>query len=94
MKKQITVDFGNIIQELENKKIKLCLIKNKSWFIIDEQENLYWIETYWHGSYLDRLIKEGITVKFNLINAKYINEWEKEIWDISEIEEFIKRQSL
>ncbi len=94
MKNQITVNFKNIIQELEEKQLKLCLIKNKSWFVVDNQNNYYHIEIYWHGSYLDKLIKEGITVNFNLVDATFINEWEKEVWDIAEVQDFIKRQSV
>lgn len=90
---QITVDFKNIILELKNKKIRLCYIKNKSWYVQDAKGNLYQVENYWHGSYLDKWIRNGTVVKFNLVDAQYIEEWEKEIWGVKKIEEFIKQQS-
>ena len=50
-----------------------------------------------HGSYLDRLIRDGIVVKFHQVDTfktKNIGDWEKEVWGVSEVEQFIKRQSL
>jgi hypothetical protein len=95
---KITVNFNNIVSELETKGLKLCFIKdNNSIFIIDTNNNMYQIETYRVGSYLDKLIKEGINVNFNYIDkslSKNIAEWKKEIWDVSEVENFIKRQKL
>lgn len=98
MENKIIINFGNIVSELETKNLKLCLRKNKvGMFIIDSQNNMYQIETYRAGSYLDQLIKDGITVEFNYIEAslsKNIGEWEKEIWDVSEVKDFIKRQKI
>jgi hypothetical protein len=97
MKNKIVLDFKNIISELENKNLKICFLKNRGIFIEDIQKNLYNIETYLNGQYLDRLIKDGVTVKFNLIDislSKNIMDWEKEIWGVSEVKAFIKRQSL
>lgn len=90
----IVLNFKNIIQELDNKNIKLCFIKDKGLFIEDIQKNLYKMENYWHGSYLDKLIKDGIIVKFSLIDATNIKDWEKEIWGIFEVKAFMERQSL
>lgn len=68
MTKTITVDFKNILSELELKKIKLCFLKKQRYlYIEDGQNNLYQMETYWQGSYLDKLIKNGIIVNFNQV---------------------------
>lgn len=58
---------------------------------------MYQIEVYRYGSYLDNLIKKGITVQFNYVEAslsKNIGEWEKEIWDVEKVEDFINIQKL
>jgi len=94
MENEIILNFKNIIQGLENKNIKLCFIKDKGIFIEDTQKNLYVMETYWHGSYLNRLIKDGTIVKFSLVDATNIEDWEKEIWGVPEVKAFMKRQSL
>jgi hypothetical protein len=97
MEKKIVINFKNIISELETKNIKLCFLKNRSWFVVDSQNNMYQIETYRYGSYLDNLIKKGITVEFNHVDvsiSKNIGDWEKEIWGVSEVKDFMKRQSL
>lgn len=94
----ITLNFKNIISELENKELKLCFLKNRiGIFIEDSQKNLYDMETYWSGSYLDKLIKNGITVNYNLVDtsiSKNIENWEKEIWEVTKVKAFMKRQSL
>lgn len=93
----IVVDFKNILSELELKKFKLCFLKDRGLFIEDDQNNLYQMEEYRQGSYLDRLIKDGIVVNFHQVEnslCKNVGDWEKEIWDISEVENFIKRQSI
>jgi hypothetical protein len=94
MENIITINFKNIISELESKNLKLCFIKDRSWFVEDSKNNLYQIESYRYGSYLDKLIKDGITVEFNLVDASYIGDWEKEIWDIEKVKDFMKRQKL
>lgn len=97
MKKVIMVDFKNILSELELKKINLCFLKDRGLFIQDNQKNLYQMELYRQGSYLDRLIKDGIVVMFHQVEdylSKNVGEWEKEIWGISEVEGFINRQRL
>lgn len=91
---KITVDFKNLLSELELKNLKLCLLKRKWLCIEDNQKNLYQMETYRIGSYLDKLIKEGITVKFHQVENSNIKDWEKEIWNVSEVESFINRQCL
>ena len=94
MENEIILNFGNIIQELETKNIKLCFLKEKGIFIENANKNLYSMETYWHGSYLDKLITNGITVKFNRVDATNIENWQKEIWGLPEVKAFMKRQFL
>lgn len=94
---KIVVDFKNILSELELKQIKLCFIKNGGLFIEDNQDNLYQMELYRQGSYLDRLIKDGIVVNFHQVETSFsenVGDWEKEIWGASEVAAFMKRQSL
>jgi hypothetical protein len=94
---EIVIDFKNILSELESKKSKLCFLKERGLFIEDDQKNLYQMEVYRQGSYLDSLIKDGIVVKFHKVEnfiSKNIGDWEKEIWGVSEVKGFIKRQSL
>lgn len=96
-KKEILIDFKNILSELETKKSKLCFLKDRGLFLEDDQNNLYQMETDRQGSYLNKLIKDGITVNFHQVGtfiSKNIGDWEKEIWGVSEVEGFIKRQSL
>lgn len=96
MNNKIVINFRNIVSELESKELKLCLLKDRCWFIEDMQGNLYQMETYRLGSYLDKLIKDSIVVEFDLIDialSKNIEDWEKEIWGVLEVKDFIKRQS-
>lgn len=94
---KIVVDFGNIIEEMKNKKIKLCrLYERTSWFIIDNQDRMYQIETYYDGGYLDKFIIEKLHIEFNLVPVSAmgnIEELEKDIWDAKEVKKFIERQS-
>ena len=91
---KIIIDFKNVVSELESKDLKLCFLRNRGLFIEDSYNNLYQMELNRSGSYLDKLIKEETVVKFNLVDASYIGEWEKEIWDAKEVKNFIKRQFI
>lgn len=96
MNKSITVNFKYIVTLLRENKLKICFLKNRGIFIEDEQRNLYQMENFYIGSYLDRLIKNAVVVAFNLVNpsiSQGIGEWEKEIWDYMEVEKFIQRHS-
>jgi hypothetical protein len=97
MTKAIVLNFKNILSELKSQNLKLCFLKNRGLFIEDNQGNLYQMEAYRYGSYLDNLIKNGIVVKFyqveNYLSNK-IGDWEKEVWDISAVEGFMIRQSI
>lgn len=95
---KIVVDFGNIIEEMKNKQIRLCLLHNRSgWFITDNQDRLYQIETYYDGGFLDKFIIEKLHSEFNLVPISVmgnIGKWEKDIWDVEEVKKFIERQHL
>lgn len=97
MKNKIVVNFKSILPELESKNIKLCFLKNRGIFIEDNQNNMYQMDISNHGSYLDKLIKDGTTIEFDIVDisiSKNIGEWEKEIWGIPEVSNFMKRQHL
>lgn len=89
MKNKFVINFKNIVSELQTKKLRLCFLINRGLFILDEYNNLYQMELYRVGSYLDNLIKKEITVEFNYVDSKNINDNEKEIWSISDVENFI-----
>lgn len=95
---KIVIDFGNIIEEMKNKQIKLCLLHERtSWFIIDDQNRIYQNEIYYDGGFLDKFIIEKLHIEFNLVPiyvSGNIKEWEKDIWDVDEVRKFIKRQHL
>lgn len=97
MSNVISIDFSNILQELENKNLKICFLKgNNSIFLEDNEKNLYSIESSRIGSYLDNLIRNGISVVFNIVDndiSKNIAEWKREIWTNLEIKSFTERQS-
>lgn len=89
---QITINFGNIVQELENKGLKLCFIANHI-YVQDNHNNLYAMETYYVGSYLDELIRNSTVVNMHLLDTD-VEEWRKEIWNTPEVAEFIQRQNI
>lgn len=96
--KEIIIDFGNIVFELESKDLVLCNRKTSvGLFLLDKQNNLYIIDTYYLGSYLDKLIKNKTVVEFIQVDTSIrdnIKDWELEIWDSKWVEDFIKRQSI
>lgn len=97
MLKEIKVNFKNILSEMRLKEVELCFLKNRGLFIEDSQENLYQMDIYNHGTYLDNLIKKGITLTFYKVESdknNNMNDWEKEVWSIQEVTDFMKRQNL
>ncbi len=97
MLEKIIIDFGNIVEEMERKQIRLCLLHETDWFIIDSQNQFYQIETYYRGGYLDRYITRKIKIEFNIISTSVsdsIEDWEKEVWDVEVMKKFIERQHL
>lgn len=94
--KNITINFGNIVSELEKENLNIVFLRNRGIFLEDNKKNLYVIENMKHGSYLDNLIKNSEKVNFSLVPkdiSKNIEEWEKEIWHVLKVKEFINSQS-
>lgn len=85
MEDKIILNFGNIVNELTEKKLKFGFIKTnmKIMCVIDNVNNIYSIEDYYLGSYLDKLIKNRNTVTFKRLENKIIEEWQIEIFDIN-----------
>lgn len=90
---KIVVNFGDLTNELRSKGLRIFIRKthNTSMFIQDNKDNVYQIENYWVGSYLDKMVKNKISVEFNQVGKNIIKEWEKDFWDWKDIESFIKR---
>jgi hypothetical protein len=94
MNNKIIVDFGNIISEMKNKEFKIVFLKDRCICIEDVKGNMYQIDIYYVGSYLDKIVKNGLEIEFNLIDSeliKNIKEYEKEVWGVEDIESFIER---
>lgn len=91
----ITIKFSNILSEMKNKDIKFILGIGNTMCIEDNKNNLYEIETYYHGSYLDKMIKNSYTVTFNPIETKqaeYLNDLyknEKKVFDYNNMQNFL-----
>ena len=94
MNDKIVLDFGNIVSEMETKNLKLLKIKdNNSLFVVDCKGNLYGIEPYYAGGYLDRFIGEKFIISFELMEqpARNFEDWRKEFMDASWVKSFIER---
>lgn len=89
--KQITINFGDIVNELNKNNLKLGIIPNNITImcLFDDKNNMYVIENYYIGGYLDKLIKNNTVAKFNNITNPVNNNFKKEIFEITikEIEE-------
>jgi len=96
--KKIIIDFGDLVSELKNKELVLCNRKTSvGLFLLDTQSNLYIIEDYYLGSYLDKLIRNRKVVEFKQLETSLrenIEDWELENWNSDWIEGFIRRQHL
>ena len=94
--KKMTVNFGNIVKELKNNDSHIFFRKTNAGGIYIENNigSVYQMESYYYGSYLDKLIKDKTSVVFNKVDLNVIQEWEKEVWSIKEVKEFIERQRL
>lgn len=94
----IIINFGDVVSELRNRELVLCNRKTSvGLFLLDKHNNLYMIENYYLGSYLDKLIKNSTVVEFKQIDKSIrgnVEDWELENWDSNWIEDFIKRQHL
>ncbi len=94
MNDNIVLDFGNIVSELETKNLQLLKIKdNNGLFVVDGEGNLYGIETYYAGGYLDRFIGEKFIISFEPRErpTRDFEDWRKEFLDASWIKSFIER---
>lgn len=71
MENKIVLNFKNIVSEIESKELKLCFLKNNvtTMLVVDKQNNMYMIETYYNGGHLNSFIQNGSIVEFNLIDA-------------------------
>lgn len=90
----IVLDFGNIVSELETKNLKLLKVKdNNGLFVVDREGNLYGIETYYAGGYLDRFIGEKFVISFELMEqpTRDFEDWRKEFLDAAWVNDFIDR---
>ena len=93
-KDNIVLDFGNIVSELEEKNLKLLKVKdNNNLFVVDREGNLYGIETYYAGGYLDRFIGEKFVISFERMEqpTRDFEDWRKEFLDASWVKSFIER---
>ena len=89
---EITINFGDLIHNLENNNLKLCFLKGRGIFLENIKKELYQMEIYYIGSYLDKLIKNKTVINFKKVNTDFIEEWEKEIWELKKLKEFMKNK--
>lgn len=93
-KDNIVLDFGNIVSELETKNLKLLKVKdNNSLFVVDCEGNLYGIEPYYAGGYLDRFIGEKFVISFERTEwpTRDFEDWRKQFMDASRVKSFIEK---
>lgn len=85
MNNTITLDFGNLENELKNKNLKLCFIKTNmnNIYVEDAKGILYQIELYRIGSYLDRLKEDKTKVIFEQIDKSNIKEYQQSYYNMS-----------
>ena len=92
-KDKIVLDFGNIVSELETKNLKLLKVKdNNGLFVVDREGNLYGIESYYNGGYLDRFIGEKFVISFERMEqpTRNFEDWRKEFMDALWVKSFIE----
>lgn len=97
----IVIDFKKITSEMNNKDIKLCIVRSDlhPWGLSleDNLKNLYRIESFYDQSYLERLIKNGAVVKFEKVDEvlnKSISDWEKNYMDVRDVQDFLLKNKL
>lgn len=94
MNDKIVLDFGSIVSQMENDGLRLLTVKDSNTlFVVDGKDTLYAIEPYYAGGYLDRFIGEKNVVSFERIEqpVSYFEDWRKEFWDASWVNDFIER---
>ena len=77
---KIVVNFGDLENELKSKGLRIFIRKtyNTSMFIQDNKDNVYQIENYWVGSYLDKMVKNKISAEFIQVDKDIIKDYEKD----------------
>lgn len=98
--KSISINFKNILSEIKDKDIKIIIGIGNTICIEDNKSNLYEIETYYHGSYLEKFIKNESIVTFNQLEKKqsehlkdlYKNEIE--VFDYDKMKDFYENVVL
>ena len=94
MNNKIVLDFGSIVSQMESEGLRLLTVKdNNTLFVVDGNENLYAIEPYYAGGYLDRFIGERNVVTFELVEqpTRDFEDRRKQFMDASWVESFIER---
>lgn len=94
MNDKIVLDFGSIVSQMESEGLRLLTVKdNNSLFVVDGKDNLYVIEPYYAGGYLDKFIGERNVISFELIEQPAINfeDWRKKFLDAAWVKDFIER---
>lgn len=94
MNDKIVLDFGSIVSQMESEGLRLLTVKdNNTLFVVDDKDNLYAIEPYYAGGYLDRFIGERNVVSFELVEQPVINfeDWRKKFLDAAWVKDFIER---
>lgn len=96
----IRINFKEIFSEIKEKDVKIILGIGNTMCIEDNKSNLYEIETYYHGSYLEKMIKNGYVVTFNKLEKKQsehlktLYENKVEIFDYNKMKDFYKNVVL
>ncbi len=99
-KKSYIINFGNILNEMKDKDVKIILGIGNTICIEDNKSNLYEIETYYHGSYLEKFIKSESIVTFNQLEKKQSEHLKKlykneiEIFDYDKMKDFYENVVL
>lgn len=98
--KNININFGNLIQELKDKDLKMFVRKTKGGVIYIEKNNgeiygagLVWVNGISQTLYLDRLLEKKLTVEFEKVkNTSGLWKWDREYWSIDYLEDLIEFQ--
>lgn len=96
--KKISIDFGNIVKELQDKNLKMFVRKSCGGVIYIENNNgefyganLVCVDGSYRHFYLDDVLEKKITVEFNKVeDSSGLWEWDREYYDFNFLEEHIK----
>lgn len=97
---KININFGNLIQELKDKNLKIFVRKTKGGVIYIENNigeiygaGLVCIDGVYHCLYLDELLEKKLTVEFEKVeDTSGLWKWDREYWDVDYLNNFIKTQ--